>query len=806
MLFRKLLIASFFLINFLSFGQSLDFSSAVIVLHGKSERLPEYAAVLQEELEKRVEKPFPILKAEKANQTAILLTQFRDIPGLPENWKQLLRGVQEMPNEGFNVLIDTSSATPKTIIVGQDDRGLLYGIGHLLRKMNWSKHQLLLSQTIEKSTAPVYPIRGHQLGYRPKTNAYDAFTVDRFDQYIRELALFGTNSIEILPPRTDDDFTSRHMVLPAIDMIREQSRIADELDLDVWMWYPNMGEDYSDPETKKNEIKEREEVFSSLPRLDHLFVPGGDPGDLEPDILFEWLEEIANLLQEQHPKAKIWVSPQVFRPNKVWFDRFFYHINQKYAWLGGVVFGPWVKIPLPELRQLTDASIPIRRYPDITHSLSSQYPVPEWDLAMAMTLGRECINPRPMDQKAIHNTLAQFANGSISYSEGTNDDVNKFIWTDQDWDPDKKVLETLRDYGRFFFGPEWADAVALGLLAEEKNLQGDVLTNSGISNTLLRWQEMEKRADQKLLDNFRFQMGLIRAYFDAYIQQKLLFETQQEQKARNVLKRSEVEGSLEAIKTSTTILKEQFKDPYFDHLKQRCYELADALYNSIGAQLTIIPHGAAPGRGNFVDNLDAVLNDAPWLLANLDEIKNEGDENTRQKMIKALLNRTNPGPGGFYDNFGQRESMKRVLKAKEWNQDPGGLYGPRVSFGVGLIGEEWVHEIQAVGFAGKATPLSWMNQVTTLYDTPLIIEYEHLNPKEKYQIKIAYTGRFRSKMKLTAGKGHLIHDFMETGTRPLYEFDLPASTYADGQLRLQFTCPEGERGAQVAEIWILPRP
>ena len=806
MLLRNLLFASFFLVNLLSNGQSLDFSAAVIMLHGESERLPKYAAVLQEELEKRIEKPFPILKLEKTHQTAILLTQFRDIPNLPTDWKILLHDVQEMPNEGFSVIIDTAWPKPKAIIVGQDDRGLLYGIGHLLRKMDWSKTQLLLPESIEKSTAPVYPIRGHQLGYRPKTNAYDAFTIHRFDQYIRELALFGANSIEILPPRTDDDFSSRHMPLPAIDMIREQSRIADELDLEVWMWYPNMGEDYSKAETKKFELEEREEVFSSVSRLDHLFVPGGDPGDLEPDILFEWLAEIASLLHKHHPNAKIWVSPQVFRPNKVWFDRFFYHINQQYAWLGGVVFGPWVKIPLPELRQLTAASIPIRRYPDITHSLSSQYPIPEWDLAMAMTLGRECINPRPLDQKTIHNSLAQFADGSVSYSEGTNDDVNKFIWTDQDWDPETEVIETLRDYGRFFFGPEWADQVALGLLAEEENLKGQVLTNSGIPNTLLQWQDMEKRADQKLLDNFRFQMGLIRAYFDAYIQQKLLFETQQEQKARNVLNRSEAESSLRAIKMATTILKEQFKDPYFDQLKQRCLELADALYNSIGAQLTISPHGATPGRGNFVDNLEAVLNDAPWLLASLDEIKNEADENIRQKKIKTLLNRTNPGPGGFYDNFGQAESWKRVLKAKDWDQDPGGLYGPRVSFGVGLIGEEWVHEIQAVGFAGKATPLSWMNQVTTLYDTPLIIQYDHLNPKEAYQIKISYTGRFRSKMKLTTDDGYLIHDFMETGTMPIYEFDLPGNTFLDGNLKLQWTCPEGERGAQVAEIWIVPKP
>lgn len=806
MLLRHLLIAIVFLINGLSYGQDLDFSDAVIVPHGNSERMQKYATVLHEELVKRIEKPFPTQERAKETQPSILLTQFDDIPNLPGNWKKLLQGVQPMPDEGFKVIIDTTSTKPSAIIIGQDDRGLLFGIGHLLRKMNWSENQLLLTKAIEKSTSPTYSIRGHQLGYRPKTNSYDAFTVDQFDQYIRELALFGANSIEILPPRTDDDFSSRHMTLPAIDMIREQSRIADELDLDVWMWYPNMAKDYEDPETKRLELAERKKVFASIPRLDHLFVPGGDPGDLDPDILFQWLAEVAGLLREKHPQAKIWVSPQVFRPTEAWFDRFFYHINQRYDWIGGVVFGPWVKIPLPELRQLTDASIPIRRYPDITHSLSSQYPIPEWDLAMAMTLGRECINPRPIDQKTIHNSLDQYANGSLSYSEGTNDDVNKFIWTDQEWNPDTQVIETLRDYARFFFGPKWVDAAALGFLAEEKNLQGRLLTNSAIANTLAQWQDMEKRADAKLMGNFRFQMGLIRAYFDAYIQQKLLFETHQEQKARNVLNRCQTEGSLNSIKMATALLNEPMIDPYIDQLKQRCLELADSLFKSIGAQLTVSPHGAAPGRGNFIDNMDAVLNDAPWLLANLQEIKKESNEKQRIEKIENLLNRTNPGPGGFYDNFGQQESWKRVLKTTEWSQDPGGLYGPRVSFGVGLIGEEWVHEIQAVGFGGTATPLSWMNQVTTLYNTPLIINYDQLNPEVSYTIKIAYTGRFRAKMKLTTDDGHVIHDFIKTGVNPLYEFELPASTYSDGNLVLHWTCGEGERGAQVAEIWIVPKP
>ena len=106
-------------------------------------------------------------------------------------------------------------------------------------------------------------------------------------------------------------------------------------------------------------------------------------------------------------------------------------MNNEYSWFGGVVFGPWIKTPIQEIRELINPGIPIRKYPDITHSLSSQYPVPKWDLAYAITLGRECINPRPMDEKLIHNALDEYGQGSISYSEGTNDDVNKMHYRNE---------------------------------------------------------------------------------------------------------------------------------------------------------------------------------------------------------------------------------------------------------------------------------------------------------------------------------------------------------------------------------------
>jgi hypothetical protein len=801
----RILTSFFFLlfIRYSGFSQSLDLSKAMVWIgDSKTVSLNKPLQVLKEEVGKRTGVHFEAVdKIPKEHGVLIYLVSEDRIQKLSKELRDALNTLAVPGSEGYRLLV--SEAYSAVIISGKDARSILYGIGRLLRKADMQKGSITLPVTATISSTPAYPIRGHQLGFRPKTNSYDAFSVEQYDQYIRELALFGANSIEIMPPRTDDDDTSVHMKLRPEKMIVEQSRICKAYNLDVWMWYPNMGKDYTDRQELRKELQERVEVFASLPKLDNVFVPGGDPGDLEPGVLFDWLGKVAIALHQFHPNAKIWVSPQVFRPTQKWFDEFFKHVNSGYPWLGGVVFGPWVKIPIAELRQLVKADIPIRRYPDITHSLSCQYPIPDWDLAYAQTLGRECINPRPQDEKHIHNVFAKYASGSISYSEGTNDDVNKFIWSDQDWDPSTPIIETIRDYARLFMGSGICEAATQGIFDLEKNLRGPLLSNNTVEQTLMLWQDLEQKASPALMKNFRFQMCLLRAYYDAYVRRKLIHETALESEARTVLGAATPETSDLAVLKAKMILQRGQDEPVAPALKEKCYVLADSLYSSIGAQLTVEKHGAMPGRGNFIDNMDIPLNDAPWLMDQLNVLDQIADDQERAKQLYSMLHRTDPGPGGFYDHFGNPESNYRIIYGKTWAEDPGSLASPRKSFGVGLIGEEWVHEVQSKGFSGETTPGPWMSQINTLYDTPLKIEYTGLDTAVQYKMRITYTGRFRSRIKLVANDKIVIHDFMQTGTKPTYEFDIPVEATASGKVVFSWTCGEGERGSQVTEIWLM---
>jgi hypothetical protein len=786
-------------------AQQADFSHAAIFCPRQNNaQLKEAVLVLQQTIGEHSNIFLPVANSFKTHNTPlIVICTSKQEATLPKAFYTSLNKLSPTEKDGYKITFLKDEQT--VIISGFDERGALYGIGYLLRKIEMRRYQVLVPEDLDISSSPRYPIRGHQLGYRPKTNAYDAWTVDQFDHYIRDLSLFGANSIEIMPPNTDDDFSNSHMKLPAIKMIAEQSRICKKYGLDVWMWYPNMGSNYISPDSIQKELNEAAKVFKVLPRLNDLFVPGGDPGDLEPDVLFAWLKRLAVVLHQYHPQAKIWVSPQVFRPSQKWYDAFYKEVNRKYPWFGGVVFGPWVKEPIQKVRQLVNKDIPIRNYPDITHSLSCQYPVPQWDLAYAITLGRECYNPRPTQEKEIQNVFAKYADGSISYSEGINDDVNKFVWSGQDWDPTTPVIETLRDFARLFIGPDYTETFAQGIIALENNLKGPLLANNGVDSTLLQWQEMEKHASGEVLSNFRFQMGLLRAYYDAYTRHRLIYEMTLEQDARNALREAKNAGTLESIGKATTILEQAVTKPVMQDLRQRCFALSDSVFRSIRSQLTVKkPQEAEAGRGNFMDNIDLPLNDSKWFLSQCAKITKLPDEQSRLQAIEKLLHRTDPGPGGFYSNLGSPESWKHVMCQKSWAQDPGGLESPFVDFGASLHGDEWV-DILPVGFEGQAIPQAWMSQVTTLYDTPLTVKYDSLDPKSSYMIRVAYTGRFNSKIKLVADGKYLIHDFIQTGKKPIYEFPVPMEAFVDGTITLTWTCGPGERGTQVAELWLMKK-
>ncbi len=517
--------------------------------------------------------------------------------------------------EGYRLHSFDNHGAAGVEITAIDDRGVLFGVGGLLRALEMRRDSVILPHRPERRNVPQIS------GPRPSTRLppQDEFLrrLERASMWERYSSATWPSSapmpIELIPPRSDDAADSPHFPLPPMQMMVEMSRLAKDYGLQCWIWYPAMDKDYSDPATVDLALKEWGEVFRQLPRIDAVFVPGGDPGHTHPKLLMALLEKQAANLKKYHPKAGMWVSPQSF--NAPWMEEFFDLVNQQPAWLTGVVFGPQVRINLPELRQRIPKRYPIRFYPDITHSINAEFSVNDWDVAYAMTEEREVINPRPQDEAHIFRGLQPYADGGfITYSEGCNDDVNKFLWSLLGWNPEVDIAEALRDYGRYFIGPDVADAFAQGLLSLERNWRGPLLTNSGVDVTLAQFQEMERKATPQQKLNWRFQEALYRAHYDAYLRSRLLDESERERRAMERLKTAGAIGSLPAMEAAE---KDLAVDPLRragQDLRARVLELAEALFQSIHMQLSVPRYAAiSPGRGANLDLIDRPITDAPWL-------------------------------------------------------------------------------------------------------------------------------------------------------------------------------------------------
>jgi hypothetical protein len=773
--------------------ETVDLSGAVIVTAKEPGKIEQKAAhVLQEEIQKRTGIELKLVTQwPDAGVPVIAVGTRAQAEEFAGPFAAEVNAAASPGPEGFSLALKSKPRTA-VVICGNDGRGVFHGVGRLLRKMQLRPQSVLAPEKLEIVTTPKYPLRGDQLGYRPKVNAYDAWSPAQFDQYIRELALFGANSIEILSPRTDDQKISPLMKIPPMEMMERLSEIIDSYGLDVWVWYPNMGKDYTSEAAIQKELAEREEVFRRLKRIDHILVPGGDPGNLHPDVFFPWMDRMAAALQKYHPAAKIWVSPQAFDPTKEWLDSFYRHVNQKPAWLGGVAFAPWIATPLPEMRAIVDRDIKIRNYPDITHNLDCQYPVPNWDLAFALTLHRECYNPRPVAMKTIHNLFANYTCGSLCYSEGINDDVNKFVWLDQDWDPATPVMETLRDYCRLFISPDLIDETAQGFLALEKNWDGPLAVNRQVDVTLEQWRDLEGHVSPAAKERYRFQMGLLRAYYDAYVKRRLIHETELEAEAMEVLRSEVNQGTYAAMEKAESILRKAVTEPVAADYKQKCETLADSLFEKIGSQTSVKRHSAQNRtRGAFMDGIDEPLNNAAWLRAQFQAIRSLPDEHSRWVAIREVLNRTNPGPGGFYDSLGELSSQKRIVNSVPWKDDPGTLKSPRITF---------YYEIDRPD--DRDIPLAWKKQADTLYLTPLRLAYDHLDPHATYSVRATYSGRTSRRMRLMANDHYLISDQIEARKPPIQEFPIPHEATASGHLELEWSSGEGERSCEVAEVWL----
>ncbi len=538
----------------------------------------------------------------------------------------------DIPRDGFDIVVDDVAVS----IYASGIRGFIYGFGMFLRKLVQVCGVPSLSEDITGEYRADKRIRGHQVGYRTTPNTYDAWTYDDYRRYYLDMMFFGTNTVEHIPYEKGISRRNRLMKYDEEEFLVRATEMADEFDLDVSLWHPN-----NDGETVAEAAERRGKLYEAIPRLDVVFPPGGDPGEFYPDEFVKRCKAISKALKKSHPNAEMWPSAQQPHSIPTWGEEFIEEMEKLPEEIDGVIHGPNHAFDLETLRRRLPSKYPIRLYPDITHNVRCEYPVhfdrDDWHFALTTGLSRECTNPRPREYRQIHRLTRRYVVGSVSYSEGITDDVNKAVWADMDYNPDCDLRTTLLDYGRLFFFGADAEKIADGILSLELNWQCDPAENPTIERTLETFEELS--SDYPFLnENWRFLQLLMRAKCDWVIRRRRIFELE-------LIKLAEKEINNGNLVSARKILETDFEAEY---KKQRddITALAKKLFELIGLQSDVENYCADNWeRGAILETMDLPVTDRKWLLGRLDFVS---DKDNPEEIMKAVINRNKVRSDEYY--------------------------------------------------------------------------------------------------------------------------------------------------------------
>lgn len=676
-------------------------------------------------------------------------------------------------SESFAIWTDLSGSVPRIILSGRDNRGLLYAAARLMRELYFAENYISLPAATLIASAPADDIRAQQIlnNVQCEDEFMDWEDPDDLEKHINDLVLAGVNGIETTEPELVDEYM-------------------ESLDIDLYIKLKC--QEIIDLDTLGDEAIST--FYDHITGIDHITSYGGDAsGAVKPQLFFPHMGRVIPLILKGNPGAKWWYSNQCLEDHAKDHDDyiFSYLKENRPPWLYGMVYGPWTKRGIPEIRNDLPSQYEMRHFPEICHPRWCQYPVPTWDRIFAIVWPRNnSIYAMPSMMRDIYLANRDLTMGSLPYNHtGSYNDLNKFTWVYSGWDPEASVQEILEAYARLFFVhdfmqyPEIAgqndgetreqqidaatDYLVQAFQLLEENWQVPLKNNNSAEPALVHWKNIAEWTGGPG-QNWRVEMFLYKARIDAQIKRKYDLEMDLEEEALQALAHAEETGFRKTVKNVEKILGRI--DTEFQSAKAFLAELKNlGLTDKFGDLREI------------TENIYTSFNDRYWILDRIEESSTVED-------LLDIVHYEDPGEGGFYDNLGVDGEQPHLVRPFNWQEDPGFVYS----------NINWVDNAD-----DSDQRHSQHTHVVARYDTPLIMKWDQLDPDAQYRIRVVYNGPFGIRQQCHTDEGILIHPFMEQD-EDIQSFDIPVTATSDGTLVLKWTQDTSDikRGVSVSEIWL----
>lgn len=424
-------------------------------------------------------------------------------------------------------------------IVGNDERGVLYGIGKFLRTSRFDSSGFTPGKW-RGTSVPKCPIRMIYLATHFR-NFYETAPDDELVRYIEDLGLWGYNTVLVHYPMFQYSGIADPVARQWLERVKMALGEARKRGLQVGLLQcPNQGYKTTPPELLGKEVKyvfggnlgfnmcaAKPEAMNLLAKIyGELFdefrdigldyyvtwpydeggcgcekcVPWGARGYLDVSRL------TADLACRRFPACKVILSTWCFEdendanPFGEWtgLEK---ALETDKSWIDGLMAdGHDDYFPAYVLKDGAPGGLPLVNFPEI-----SMFKLWPW--------GGYGVNPAPAHFQMLWNRIKAKATGGAPYSEGIFEDINKAIWAQFYWDPNQTAEETVREYAAFEFAPEIADdALAIVRIFEQNHQRKSIKDSARRAFDLVL--RSEGRLTEQARKSWRWRLFFLRALID----------------------------------------------------------------------------------------------------------------------------------------------------------------------------------------------------------------------------------------------------------------------------------------------------
>jgi hypothetical protein len=381
--------------------------------------------------------------------------------------------------EGFRIEDRTGGGVR---IVGNDGRGLLYGTGKFLRTSRFDQGGF--SPGAWRGTSqPKCPVRAIYLATH-FMNYYEAAPLEELNHYIEDLGLWGYNTILIHFPTWQFNGLADPAARKWLDRFKVVLIQARKHGLLVGLLqvpgegYKNAPRTYlatkvpgnhrgnfgvnlcvSKPEARAYLRDMHEAILDEFKEvgLDYFCFWPYDEGGCACQDCWPWggrgypgiSKEMTSVIRSRFPSCKIILSTWCFEnendnnPDGEWVGLAKAMAEDK-GWADYIMAdGHNDYFPKYLLETGVPGRLGLLNFPEI-----SMFGMKPW--------GGYGANPAPAHFEKLWGRIKHIAVGGAPYSEGVYEDLNKAIYAQFYWDPERKADETVKEYAAFEFSPDVA--------------------------------------------------------------------------------------------------------------------------------------------------------------------------------------------------------------------------------------------------------------------------------------------------------------------------------------------------------------